>query len=232
VVLADAGGLVRAALRGLLEGERDIEVAAEAASGHEAVALANDIRPDVVLMNTRFPGVDGLEATRRITSNRALHAVEVLILSEDDRDEDLFGALKAGASGVLTKDTHPAELLHAVRVVASGGVQLSPRVTRRLIDEFASQPAAQHPALEVFKQLTLREREVVTLVALGLTNDEIAERLVVSPATAKTHVSHSMVKLHAGDRAKLVALAYQTGFSQPRYARVCAGELERRNAKV
>jgi DNA-binding NarL/FixJ family response regulator len=213
VLLADGEKLARAGLRELLERESDVEVVGEAASGREAVALASEIRPDVVLMNVRLPGLDAVEATRRITADPELSEVGVLILSEDERDEDLFGALRAGASGFLTRDTEPAELLRAVRALAGGGVQLSPSVTRRLIDEFASHPAPQRPTPEVFAALTVREREVVTLVALGLTNDEIAERLVVSPLTVKTYVSRSMVKLHVHDRAKLVALAYQTGFA-------------------
>jgi DNA-binding NarL/FixJ family response regulator len=215
VVLADGDRLVRAALRGILERGSEIAVAAEAGSGREAVALATEVRPDVVLMNVRLPGWGGLEATRRITADPELSGVEVLMLSAEQRDEDLFGALRAGVSGFLTMDTEPAELLRAVRVLAGGGVQLSPSVTRRLIDEFASQPDPGRAIPGLFEELTVREREVVTLVAFGLTNDEIGELLVVSPATAKTHVSRAMVKLHARDRAQLVALAYQTGFAQP-----------------
>jgi DNA-binding NarL/FixJ family response regulator len=215
VLLADGDRLVRAALRGMLERGGEIAVAAEAGSGREAVALATEVRPDVVLMNVRLPGLGGLEATRRITADPELSGVEVLMLSAEQRDEDLFGALRAGVSGFLTMDTEPAELLRAVRVLAGGGVQLSPSVTRRLIDEFASQPDPGRAIPGLFEELTVREREVVTLVAFGLTNDEIAELLVVSPATAKTHVSRAMVKLHARDRAQLVALAYQTGFAQP-----------------
>jgi DNA-binding NarL/FixJ family response regulator len=216
VLLADGEKLVRAGLRELLEEGGGIAVAGEAASGREAVALAARIRPDVVLMNVRLPGLDGVEATRRIIADPELSEVEVLLLGEEERDEDLFVAVRAGASGFLTMDTEPAELLRAVRALAGGEVELSPSVTRRLIDEFASQPEARRSAPELFEELSVREREVVALVALGLTNDEIAEQLVVSPATAKTHVSRAMVKLHAHDRAKLVALAYQTGFAQPR----------------
>lgn len=215
VLLADGERLVRAALRGLLEGAWGITVAAEAASGPEAVALTRELRPDVVLMNLSLPDLSGLEATRRINADPELSGVEVLILSADEHDEDLFRALRAGASGFLTMDTEPAELLRAVRVLAGGGVQLSPSVTRRLIDEFASQPDPRRPVPTMFEELTVREREVVTLVAFGLTNEEIGELLVVSPATAKTHVSRSMIKLHVRDRAQLVALAYQTGFAQP-----------------
>jgi DNA-binding NarL/FixJ family response regulator len=225
VLLADGEKLARAGLRVLLEEEGDIEVAGEASTGHEAVALAIELRPDVVLMNARLPGRAEVEATRRITGYPDVAQARVLILSEDERDADLFTALRAGASGFLTGDTDPAELLRAVRVLASGGVQLSESATRRLIEAFASQPDPRRSTPALFEGLTVREREVVALVALGLTNDEIAERLVVSPATAKTHVSRSMVKLHARDRAKLVALAYQSGFAQPLPDRGPAGEL-------
>jgi DNA-binding NarL/FixJ family response regulator len=216
VLLADGERLARAGLRELLNDEDDIAVAAEAASGPEAVALASEIHPHVVLINASLPELDGIEATRRITAEPELSEVGVLILTyEEERDEQLFAALRAGASGFLTRDAEPAEVVRAVRVLAGGGRQLSPSLTRRLIDEFAaSQP---HPAAatpEQFEELTAREREVVALVALGLTNHEIAERLVVSDATVKTHVGRSMVKLHARDRAKLVALAYQTAFAQ------------------
>lgn len=214
VVLAEGEKLVRAGLRRLLEGGSDIVVAGEAASGREAVALTREIHPNVVLMNVRLPGLDGLEATRQIYADPAFSQVEVLMLSEGERDEDLFAAFQAGASGFLTMDTEPTELIRVVRVLASGGMALSPRVTRRLIDQFASQPASRRVTPEPFEDLTIREREVVTLVAVGLANREIAERLVVSPATVKTHVSRAMIKLHVRDRAKLVALAYQTGFAQ------------------
>jgi DNA-binding NarL/FixJ family response regulator len=181
-------------------------------------------------MNVRLPGLDGLDATRRITTDPELTGAWVLLVSEDERDEDLFGALRAGAGGFLTMDTEPAELLRAVRGLAGGEVKLSPSVTRRLIDEFASQPDPQRPIPEMFEELTAREREVMALVASGLTNDEIAQQLVMSPATAKTHVSRSMVKLHAHDRAKLVALAYQTGFALPLSERRRTGEAQRQRA--
>jgi DNA-binding NarL/FixJ family response regulator len=221
VLLADGAGLVRAGVRALLESESDITVVAEAATGEEAVAIAIETRPDVVLMDVGLPGRDGLQATREILAAPGLSHVSVLMLSADELDDDLFGALRAGATGFLVKDTEPAELLRAVHVLAGGGAHLSPGVTRRLLQEFASQPDAfrrdlKRPVPEQLEELTAREREVMTLVALGLTNDEIAERLVVSPATAKTHVSRAMVKLHVRDRAKLVAFAYEIGFVQPR----------------
>jgi len=218
VLLADGERLVRAGFRALLEAQRDLTVVAEAADGYEAVALASETRPDAVLMDIRLPGLDGLEATQRILSDPSLGDVSVVIVTAFVRDEDVFSALRAGASGFLVKDTEPGELLEAVRVVAGGGAQLSPSVTRRLIQEFAAQPDPKRPAPEQLDELTPREREVMTLVAMGLSNAEIAERLVVSPATAKTHVSRAMVKLHAHDRAKLVAVAYQSGLMEPRRA--------------
>jgi DNA-binding NarL/FixJ family response regulator len=221
VLLADGAGLVRAGVRALLESEPDITVVAEAASGEEAVAVAIDTRPDVVLMDVGLPGQDGLEATREILAAPGLSHVSVLILSADELDEALFSAVRAGATGFLVKDTEPDELLRAVHVLAGGGAHLSPGVTRRLVNEFASQPDTagrdlKRPVPEQLEELTAREREVMTLVALGMTNDEIAVHLVVSPATAKTHVSRAMVKLNVRDRAKLVVLAYETGFVQPR----------------
>jgi DNA-binding NarL/FixJ family response regulator len=215
VLLADGAALVRAGLRALLEGEPGIRVVSEATCGEDAVALAIEMRPDVVLMDVRLPGLDGIQATRRILAAPGLSHAKVLILSEDGPDEDVFGALRAGATGFLVKDTEAVELVRAVRVLAAGGAQLSPHATRRLLEELVSQPDPERPVPERLEELTAREREVMTLVALGLTNDEIAERLVVSPATAKTHVSRAMVKLHARDRAKLVALAYETGFVRP-----------------
>lgn len=215
MLIADGQALVRAGLRELLEAESDITVAEEATSGLEAVALANHLRPDVVLMNARLPGINGLEATRRITSLPELSNVRVLILSHDERYDDLFAALRAGASGLLTRNTEPAELLRAVRLLARGGVQVSPNLTRHLIENFVSKPAGPDRSIpRQFEELTEREREVVSLVAWGLTNREIAEHLVVSSATVKTHVSRSMIKLHVHDRAQLVALAYQSGFAE------------------
>jgi DNA-binding NarL/FixJ family response regulator len=214
VLLADDQALVRAGFRSLLAAEPDIEVVAEAADGAQAVehALAN--RPDVILMDIRMPGVDGLEATRRIVAEPELAGVHVIILTTFDLDEYVFEALRTGASGFLVKDTEPVELLRGVRAVASGDALLSPGVTRRLIAEFAnrSKEPVHGAALEV---LTEREREVLALVAEGLSNDEIAARLVVSPATAKTHVSRAMIKLGARDRAQLVVFAYEAGLVRP-----------------
>jgi DNA-binding NarL/FixJ family response regulator len=198
----------------LLDAQTDIEVVAQAADGNTAVALAREHRPDVVLMDVRMPGGDGLDATRRIVADPELAAVRVVILTTFDLDEYVFEALRAGASGFLLKDTEPVDLLAAVRAVARGDALLAPSVTRRLIEEFAGRLREPRPSgtLDV---LTEREREVVALVGGGLSNDEIAERLVVSPATAKTHVSRAMVKLAVRDRAQLVVLAYETGLVRP-----------------
>jgi DNA-binding NarL/FixJ family response regulator len=216
VLLADAVGLVRAGFRALLEGEADITVVAEAASGEQALVLISQTRPDVLLVDIHLPRFGGVKLTRRILADPDLSHTKVLILSSEVSDEGLFAALRAGASGVLLKDAEPSELLRAVRVLANGGAQLSPAITRRVISEFACQPDPNRAIPEHFEELTAREREVVTLVAMGLSNTEIADQLDVSPATAKTHVSRAMIKLHAHDRAPLVALAYQTGFIQPR----------------
>lgn len=215
VLLADDQVLVRAGFRMLLETEDGIGVVGEADDGAAAVDLARATTPDVVLMDVRMPGMDGLEATRLITADAALVGVRVLILTTFELDEYVFEALRAGASGFLVKHTEPAELVRAVRVVAAGEALLSPGVTRRLIAEFASRPprAAVGPAS--MKALTEREREVVGLVAEGLNNEEIAAELVVSPATARTHVSRAMMKLHARDRAQLVVFAYQSGLVRP-----------------
>jgi DNA-binding NarL/FixJ family response regulator len=219
VFLAGRVGLVRAGLRSLLDGEDDITVAGEASSGEQALALVRKTRPDVVLMDLRLPGLGGLAATRRILGDPNLSATKVVILTADEREEDLFGALRSGASGFVLLDAEPVELLRAVRVVAGGGAQLSPWAAHRLVEEFAHCPDPPLPYPEQFEELTARERDIVSLVALGLTNSEIAERLVISPATAKTHVSRAMLKLGVRDRAKLVALAHQTGFVQHRIAR-------------
>ncbi|GAA0586596.1 response regulator [Actinomadura livida] len=218
VLLADDQTLVRAGFRSILEGEDDVEVVAEAGDGEQAVRRAALLRPDVVLMDVRMPVLDGLEATRLITADPALHAVRVVILTTFDLDDYVYGAIKAGASGFLVKDTEPAELVRGVRVVARGDALLAPTVTRRLIAEFASRLAAPPPAADL-ESLTDREREVLELVAAGLSNEEIAGRLVLSPATAKTHVSRILAKLGARDRAQLVVLAYETGVIRPGWLR-------------
>ena len=201
VVLADDQALVRAGFRMLLDAETDIEVVGEAANGAEAVEIAASTRPDVVLMDIRMPEIDGLEALRRIVADDALTDVKVLVLTTFELDEYVFEAVRGGASGFLVKHTQPAELVRAVREVAAGEALLSPSVTRRLIAEFAARPVRPDLAPPSMTVLTEREREVVALVAQGLTNDEIAGELVLSPATARTHVSRAMVKLHARDRA-------------------------------
>jgi DNA-binding NarL/FixJ family response regulator len=211
VLLADDQTLVRSGFRALLERADDIEVIGEAADGAEAVERARADRPDVVLMDIRMPGLDGLEATRRITADRSLESVRVVMLTTFELDEYVFEALHAGASGFLLKEVEPDELREAVRIVAGGDALLSPSVTRRLIQQFVAQPGRHRPLPERLEQLTEREREVLGLVALGLSNQEIAERLVISPATAKTHVSRTMLKLHAHDRAQLVVIAYESG---------------------
>ena len=215
VVLADDQALVRAGFRMLLDAEDDIEVVGEADDGEAALAMVAAERPDVVLMDIRMPGVDGLEALRRITADPGLAAVRVLVLTTFELDEYVFEAVRAGASGFLVKHTQPADLVRAVREVAAGDALLSPSVTRRLIEEFAARPTRPDLTPSSMAVLTDREREVVALVAQGLTNDEIAGEPVVSPATARTHVSRAMVKLHARDRAQLVVFAYQSGLIRP-----------------
>jgi DNA-binding NarL/FixJ family response regulator len=214
VLLADDQVLVRAGFRSLLDSQDDIGVVGEAADGEEALRLAAELKPNVVLMDIRMPGMDGLTATRAIAADDRLSDVRVVILTTFGVDEYVFEALRSGASGFLVKDTEPSELLHAVRVVAAGDALLSPGITRRLIEEFAAHAKDPRSLVEL-DQLTEREREVMALVAEGLSNDEIAARLFVSPATAKTHVSRAMVKLRARDRAQLVVIAYESGLVRP-----------------
>ena len=214
VLLVDDQALLRAGFRALIDAEDDLDVVGEAGDGEAAVEVARRTRPDVVLMDIRMPRVDGLEATRRISAEPTLAETRVIILTTFELDEYVFDALRNGASGFLLKDTEPADLLAAIRAVAGGDALMSPSVTRRLIEEFASRsrPTAPSGTLDV---LTEREREIVALVGEGLSNAEIAERLVVSPATAKTHVSRAMTKLHVRDRAHLVVIAYETGLVRP-----------------
>jgi DNA-binding NarL/FixJ family response regulator len=214
VLIADDQALVRAGFRALLDSAPDITVVAEAGDGREAVRLAAAVRPDVVLMDIRMPVLDGLEATRLILGDPGLAGVRIIILTTFDLDEYIFEALRTGASGFLVKDTEPEDLLQGVRVVARGDALLSPTVTRRLIADYAARPRRPEPSARL-NGLTDREREVVALVGAGLSNEEIAQRLVVSPATAKTHVSRAMVKLRVRDRAQLVVLAYETCLVAP-----------------
>jgi DNA-binding NarL/FixJ family response regulator len=217
VLLADDQALVRAGFRALLDAEAGVEVVGEAGDGQAAVAMAARLLPDVVLMDVRMPVMDGIQATRRIAADERLDAVRVVILTTFELDEYVVEGLRAGASGFLVKDTEPVELLQAVRVVARGDALLSPGATRRLIAQFvrdrADRPGSR--AVPGLDTLTGREREVMALAGEGLSNDEIADRLVVSPATAKTHVSRAMVKLHARDRAQLVVFAYESGLVRP-----------------
>jgi len=217
VALADDQALVRAGFRALLDGEPDIEVVAEAADGEEAVELTRRHRPDVVLMDVRMPRTDGLRATARVSADPTLTGTRVIVLTTFELDEYVFGALRAGAAGFLLKDIEPADLVEAVRIVAAGEALLAPRHTRRLIEAFVAQSGRAPGAVddERLGELTAREREVLTLVGQGLSNREIAERLVLSPLTAKTHVARLFMKLGARDRAQLVVLAYETGLVVP-----------------
>lgn len=214
ILLADDQTLVRAGFRALLDAQSDMQVVGEAGDGDDAVRLASSLVPDVVLMDIRMPRCDGLEATRRIVSDERLAQVKIIILTTFDLDEYIFEAIRVGASGFLVKDTEPVDLIRGIQAVAQGDALLSPSVTRQLIAEFATltKKSVPVPALDM---LTEREREVMALVAAGLSNEEIAERLVISPMTAKTHVSRAMMKLGARDRAQLVVFAYESGLVRP-----------------
>jgi len=215
VLLADDQALVRSGFRVLLEAAGDIQVLGEAADGEQAIALSRQLRPDVVLMDIQMPGTDGLNATRQITGDPTLAGIRILILTTFDEDAHVFEALRSGASGFLVKDAETSQLLHAVRVIAQGEALLAPAITRRLIQIFASGPRPGATAPAALAMLTDRERQVLSLVAAGLSNEEIAARLVLSPATARTHVSRIMTKVAARDRAQLVVLAYESGLVQP-----------------
>jgi DNA-binding NarL/FixJ family response regulator len=213
VGVADDQALVRSGFCVLLRSESDIEVVGEAANGAEAVTLAQREKPDVTLMDIRMPEMDGLEATRRITTDVGTKSTRVLILTTFDLDEYVFDALRAGASGFLLKDTQPVDLLTAVRVIADGEALLAPKITRRLIEEFARTPTSSGATSVPIESLTERELEVLVAIAKGMSNAEIAEQLFMSHATAKTHVSHLLTKLNARDRAQLVMLAYESGIA-------------------
>jgi DNA-binding NarL/FixJ family response regulator len=217
VLLVDDQPLIRSGFRALLDAEDDLAVVAEAGDGARGLELAREHLPDVALVDVSMPVLDGIETTRRIAADPALAGVHVVILTNHGLDEHVFHALRAGAAGFLVKDVEPDDLLHAVRGAARGDVLLAPSITRRLVDRYVSQPfpggAGQGPG-----ELTAREREAVVLVAQGLSNDEIADRMRISPLTAKTHVNRAMTKLHARDRAQLVVLAYESGLVVPGHA--------------
>jgi DNA-binding NarL/FixJ family response regulator len=215
VGIADDQALIRDGLRVQVSLARDLEFVGEASNGEQAVALARQQRPDVLLMDVRMPVLDGIEATRRIVADTATEAVRVVVLTTFDLDDYVYGALRAGASGFLLKDATPEELLGAIRVVADGGALITPQVTRRLIAEFAARPGAGRPNRRIADLLTERESEVLGLVGRGLSNAEIADRLVLSPLTAKTHVSRILTKLGLRDRAQLVVAAYESGLIVP-----------------
>lgn len=215
VLLVDDQPLIRSGFRALLDLEDDIEVVAEAADGEQGLALTKQHLPDVVLIDIQMPVVDGIEATRRIAADPALSPVHVVILTNYGMDEYVLDALRAGAAGFLVKDIVPDDFVHAVRVAARGDALLAPSITRKLINQYVTQPLPV-VADTGLNELTSREREAVTLVAQGLSNDQIADRMVISPVTAKTHINRAMTKLHARDRAQLVVLAYESGLVTPR----------------
>ncbi|WP_020524959.1 response regulator [Catelliglobosispora koreensis] len=215
VLLVDDQPLLRSGFRALLEAEADIEVVAEASNGAEGLDLARHHLPDIALVDIQMPVMDGIEVTQRIAADPVLAGVHVVILTNYGFDEYVFNALRAGAAGFLVKDIEPEDFLHAVRVAARGDALLAPSITRKLIDRFVSEPLATD-ADESLKWLTNREREAVALVAQGLSNDDIAKRMLITPLTAKTHINRAMLKLHARDRAQLVVLAYESGLVTPR----------------
>jgi DNA-binding NarL/FixJ family response regulator len=215
VLVVDDQDLIRAGLRTLIDNDPGLTVLGEAADGTEAVHLARQLRPDVVLMDVRMPGMDGIAATSLITRDPDLAGVRVLVLTTFGEDRYVFGTLRAGASGFLLKDARPAELIAAIHTVADGAALLSPQVTRRLIEEFVAQPAPVQPTPPGLAALTGREREVLAIIARGHNNDEIAATLSISPLTAKTYVSRILTKLEVRDRAQLVMVAYESGLVRP-----------------
>ncbi|QSB04103.1 response regulator transcription factor [Natronoglycomyces albus] len=215
ILLVDDQRLVRAGFASILGDEDDMEVVAQASDGHQAVELARQLQPDVVLMDIRMPQLNGLDATREILGGDRCPQTKIIVLTTFDIDDYIYAALRAGASGFLVKDTDPDELVHAVRVVAAGEALMSPSITRRLISEFVSSTSQRRQRDPALNALTGRETEVLTLVGAGLSNDEIAGELFVSPATAKTHVSRVLSKLRARDRAQLVVIAYESGLITP-----------------
>jgi DNA-binding NarL/FixJ family response regulator len=217
VLLVDDQPLIRSGFRVLLDLEDDIEVVAEAADGEEGLVLARQHLPHVALVDIQMPVVDGIETTRRIAADPTLAGVHVVVLTNYGLDEYVFNALRAGAAGFLVKDIQPDDFLHAVRVAARGDALLAPSITRKLINRYVTQPFPSDTGTGL-KELTAREREAVVLVAQGLSNDDIADRMVISPLTAKTHVNRAMTKLHARDRAQLVVLAYESGLVTPHSA--------------
>ncbi|MFJ3833754.1 response regulator [Streptomyces sp. NPDC090046] len=216
VLLVDDQPLIRSGFRAFLDLEDDIEVVAEAANGQKGLALAREHMPDIALIDIQMPVLDGIETTRRIAADPALTGVHVVILTNYGLDEYVFNALRAGAAGFLVKDIFPEDFLHAVRVAARGDALLAPSITRKLINRYVTQPPPTSSGTGTsLEELTGREREAVVLVAQGLSNDEIAARMVISPLTAKTHVNRAMAKLHTRDRAQLVVLAYESGLVRP-----------------
>ncbi|MFI1650929.1 response regulator [Streptomyces avidinii] len=217
VLLVDDQPLIRSGFRALLDLEDDIEVVAEAANGKDALELAKEHLPEIALVDIQMPVMDGIETTRRIAADPALAGVHVVILTNYGLDEYVFDALRAGAAGFLVKDILPEDFLHSVRVAARGDALLAPSITRKLINRYITRPLPTAPGTGTgLEELTGREREAVVLVAHGLPNDEIADRMVISPLTAKTHINRAMTKLHARDRAQLVVLAYESGLVTPR----------------
>ncbi len=216
VLLIDDQPLIRSGFRAFLDLEDDIEVVAEAANGQEGLELAREHLPDIALIDIQMPVLDGIETTRRIAADPVLVGVHVVILTNYGLDEHVFNALRAGAAGFLVKDIFPEDFLHAVRVAARGDALLAPSITRKLINRYVTQPPPTSSATDKpLEELTGREREAVVLVAQGLSNDEIAARMVISPLTAKTHINRAMTKLRARDRAQLVVLAYESGLVTP-----------------